>query len=220
MATKQSLSPSEMGRRTRARVQPERVNLGDRPAKIVGQSGEYLCLMDDCSAMDIGLGFLHAPPPEPRLLLQLENLLTFPIERVWTGKRRAGYRFAGEVQLDDFAAGTGTFDARPIRLKIAARAVIVDGSESKDVQLINLSRGGAQFESSANHQMHRLVGFSFGDFPQALGSILWEKDNRFGMKFQHPLSIEELAGAALALQPLDAPFQTPNTSSFGKARAA
>ncbi|MCK0129610.1 PilZ domain-containing protein [Erythrobacter sp. F6033] len=220
MAEMQRLSPSEMGRRTVRRADPERVDLCNRPAKIVSHSGEYLCLMEACSTIDIALGFLHAAPPEPRLLLQLENGLTFPIERVWTGKRRAGYRFAGEVQLDDFAVGTGTFEARPIRLKISAPAQIVDGNESSHVQLINLSRGGAQFESTAAHQLNRLVSVAIADGPQCLGEILWKDGDRFGMKFQHPLSIEELSNAALALQPLDAPFQTPLTSSFGKARAA
>ena len=80
----------------------KRASLLLRRAKLVCQTGEYLCLIRDVSELGVGLGFLHDVPPEPRTLLQLANDRTYPIERVWTGQRQAGYRFGGSVTLEEF----------------------------------------------------------------------------------------------------------------------
>ena len=88
------------------RAEP-RMELAPKPAKVICQTGEYLCVVRDVSVLGAGLVFMHAVPPEPRILLQMANGLTYPIERVWIGKRQAGYRFGCEVTLDEFTEENG-----------------------------------------------------------------------------------------------------------------
>ena len=186
----------------------ERIDLGNRLAKVVSQSGEYLCQLRDLSSLGIGLGFLHSAPPDPRVLLQIENGLTFPIERVWSGKSQAGYRFASTVKLGDFKRDSGEHERRPIRLNFSAPAEIADGNRSVPVELVNLSCEGLQFASREQHELGRVLRVSLADGPQMLGQIRWKDGDRYGMKLQHALSPNELAQIALALQPMKAPFQT------------
>ncbi|WP_298471029.1 PilZ domain-containing protein [uncultured Erythrobacter sp.] len=191
-----------------------------RIAKVVCQTGEYVCLIRDLSELGIGLSFLHEAPSEPRIILQLTNGLTYPLERVWAGKRQAGYRFGSEISLDEFLHEESPFENRPIRLDITAEARITDGRAITRVKLIDISREGAKFESDAAHPEQRLVSFEALGLPQRLGQVRWQEDTTFGMQFQHPLEIQELATMAMRSQPFDTPLADRLGGALAKARAA
>ncbi len=191
-----------------------------RTAKIVCQTGEYVCLIRDLSELGVGLSFLHEAPSEPRIILQLTNGLTYPLERVWAGKRQAGYRFGSEISLDEFLHEESPFEDRPIRLEISAEARITDGRAITRVRLVDISREGAKFESDGSHPEQRLVSFEALGLPQRLGQIRWHNGKQFGMQFQHPLRIQELAAMAIRSQPLDAPVADRLDGALAKARAA
>lgn len=191
-----------------------------RTAKVVCQSGEYVCLIRDLSEIGIGLSFLHEAPSEPRIILQLTNGLTYPLERVWSGKRQAGYRFGSEISLDEFIHEESPFENRPIRLEIAAEARLTDGRMVTRVRLMDISREGAKFESDGTHPEQRLISFEALGLPQRLGQIRWQNGTTFGLQFQHPLEIQELATMAVRLQPFDVRVQDRLSGALAKARAA
>lgn len=198
----------------------KRASLMLRRAKLVCQSGEYLCLIRDVSELGIGLGFMHRVPPEPRTLLQLANGLTYPIERVWTGKRQAGYRFAAEVTLDEFLREDEHFENRPLRLHMSAPVRLGEGRDIYDARLLDLSCEGAKFSSAVELPEGRLVTFDLEGLPPQLGQVRWTEGKRHGMRFQQPITTEELAACAVHLQPLDQPRSTGFSKLLAKARAA
>lgn len=191
-----------------------------RTAKVVCESGEYVCLIRDLSELGIGLSFLHDAPPDARIILQLTNGLTYPIERVWAGKRQAGYRFGSEISLNEFLHEESPFDNRPVRLELSAEARITDGRAITRVHLLDISREGAKFESDGIHPQNRLISFDALGLPQRLGQIRWNEDKHFGIQFQHPLSIKELAAVSLRLQPFDQTAPDPLGIGLAKSRAA
>lgn len=202
------------------RRENERTRLSPKLAKVICQTGEYLCFPRDVSELGTGLGFMHAVPPEPRILLQLANGLIYPIERVWIGKRQAGYRFGCEVSVEEFTGDDEEFDPRPIRLDISAAARVSDGRTSCPVKIINLSCEGARFESETEFALERLLGFSADGLDERLGELRWRDGKQFGMQFQHPLSVLELAECAVRLQPFGSPFPHLLGDALDKARAA
>lgn len=173
-----------------------------RTAKVVCETGEYLCLIRELSQIGLSLKFLHEAPGDHRLILQLTNGLTYPIERVWTGRQQAGYRFASEIDPAEFVSEATPHEVRPVRLSLSAPAIITDGRVVTNVTLKDLSREGAQFESDAAHPVGTLVSFEVFGLPQRLGEVRWKNDELYGMRFQHPLTLQQLADAALDLQPL------------------
>lgn len=197
-----------------------RAELGPRPAKVICQSGEYLCVLRDVSLLGVGLSFRHAVPPEPRILLQLANSLTYPIERVWIGKKQAGYRFGCEVTLDEFTDEPGDFARRAIRLTIKAPAKLGDGRKLRDIRIVNLSCDGARFECEEDTPLNCLLGFSIDGLETRLGQVRWRDGNTYGMQFQHSLSEQELANCALELQPFGSPFPNLLGGALQAARAA
>ncbi|MEP3051946.1 MAG: PilZ domain-containing protein [Erythrobacter sp.] len=172
-----------------------------RSAKVVCETGEYVCLIRDISEIGVGLSFLHEAPPEARIILQLTNGLTYPLERVWAGKTQTGYRFGSAISVAEFLGEESPFERRPVRLEIHANARITDGRQITKVQLVDISREGCKFASDGNHPEKRLLSFEALGLPQRLGQIRWQNGRNFGMQFQHPLAIEDLASTALRLQP-------------------
>ncbi|MEM7779589.1 MAG: PilZ domain-containing protein [Pseudomonadota bacterium] len=191
-----------------------------RRAKMVCQSGEYLCLIRDVSEKGIGLGFLHDVPPEPRTLLQLANDLTFPIERMWTGQRQAGYRFASSISLDDFLTDNSPRKVRPIRLNIPGIVRLRDGRKRADGRLIDISCEGAKIATPAELRSGALMSFELDGLPPQLAQVRWSKKGRYGLKFQQPVETEEMALCAMHLQPFTAGRSGGFSKLLAKARAA
>lgn len=206
------------------RRQAARKSLMLRSAKVVCQSGEYVCLIRDVSELGTSLSFLHEAPTEPRIILALANGLTFPIEKIWSGRRQAGYRFASRVSLEEFMQESAPFALRPIRLKLQAAARIADGRFSHSARLLDLSTHGAKFECEGLLKRGHLIGFQAEGMAQQLGQIVWSEETgapfRYGFEFQHPLELKELARLALRMQPFDPKSDSAFTASPKRASVA
>ena len=202
----------------------KRKSLMLRSAKVVCQSGEYICLIRDVSPIGTSLSFLHDVPPEPRIILALGNGLTFPIERVWSGKRQAGYRFATPVSLTEFMHEKSPFELRPVRIKLSAPARIVDGRDSFAAELLDVSTHGAKFASPGDIKPDRLVSFQISGLKQQLGQVVWSNEDNdtkcFGFQFQHPLNLRELANMAVRMQPFGFAGSGKLSGALGNASAA
>ncbi|MEE4204941.1 MAG: PilZ domain-containing protein [Erythrobacter sp.] len=194
-----------------------------RIAKIVCETGEYPCTLRDVSLTGAGLAFWHDVPPEERVILQLSNGHTFPIERVWSGSGRAGYRFAAPVAEDDFIADDAEFGHRPLRLSIRAGARIVDGRVMAAGQLVDLSAEGARIELDGSQRFgtrfdgERLVSLAIAGDQARLAEVRWAEGAAMGLRFTDPLTMPDLAALAFALQPFAA---APRDDKASATRAA
>lgn len=197
-----------------------RASLALRRAKLVCQSGEYLTLLRDVSELGVGLGFMHDVPPEPRVLLKLANDMTYPVERVWTGKRQAGYRFGSQVTLDEFLRENSQYASRPLRLDFSAPMRITDGRHRYDARLLDLSSEGAKVTCAVDLQVGRMLSIDLDGMPPQLAQVRWSEGKRSGLKFHAPIDSEELATCALLHQPFDKTRSSGFTKLLAKARAA
>lgn len=198
----------------------ERASLMLRSAKVVCQTGEYIAIIRDVSASGVGLSFLHKAPPEPRIILELSNGETYPIERVWLGKSRAGYRFPDAIDLDEFIHEESPFETRQVRLRINTEAEVLFGKHRRAVQLRDLSCDGASFETEDQIAQTHLDGFFVGGIARRKAEIKWNNDIVYGIKFRQPLTIDELAEAALKLQPYCERETSSRSSAYSVIRAA
>ena len=120
-----------------------------RSAKVVCQTGEYVCLVRDVSEDGVLLSYLHEVPGEPRIILSLANGQTYPIQRLWAGEAQAGYRFAGHAPLEEFLHESAPINVRPVRLTGSAAARVIDGSASYGAQLLALQWQSLDEQASA-----------------------------------------------------------------------
>lgn len=196
-----------------------------RTAKVVCQTGEYICLMRDVSEEGILLSFLHEAPSEPRKILMLSNGHTHPIQRIWTGERQAGYRFAASIDLEEFLEERTPFAVRPMRLSVRAAARVVDGRQTHFAQLMDLSTHGAKFACSGEFALGREVSFQAHAMAPQLGEIIWsdvdgEHGQVYGLQFRQPLTLRQLAEVSLRMQPFNATGQGDLRGSTSQERVA
>lgn len=198
----------------------ERSSLMLRSAKLVCQSGEYVCIVRDVSSDGVGLRFMHAVPTEPRIILELSNGSTYPIERVWAGKQQAGYRFARAIELNDFIHEPSPFENRPIRLRMCTEAVIEAQRVAHRARLVDLSRGGAMIECGERFPEGAFLTLELPGIGAKAADVAWRKGAQHGLMFHQPLSIEQLADTAMVLQPFDAPRPMTFGRRTSRSRAA
>lgn len=172
-----------------------------RTAKVVCQSGEYLCLVRDVSATGAGLRFFHAVPPEPRIFLELAGGQIHPIERVWAREAEAGYRFASEIDVEDFITERSDHATRAIRLRLERPALVTVEGQDFHAALIDISRTGARIEAEQSWPLQAFVRLELAGFPIRYGHVRWREATAHGIVFQNVIPLGDLAQHLLALQP-------------------
>lgn len=178
-----------------------RSSLMCRTAKILCESGEYVCVVRDVSATGARLRLFHAPPPDAHLFLELSNGDRYAMERVWAHDDHAGFRFSCTIDIDRFIAEPGNHPRRPIRLRLQHPAdVTVEGIASPAV-LLDLSQQGARIEAGRKFAIEQKLWLDIEGMPPRFGCVRWREGYAHGLVLQQSLRLEELAGLALALQP-------------------
>jgi hypothetical protein len=172
-----------------------------RSAKVVCQSGEYLCLVRDVSASGAGLRFFHAVPPEPRIFLELANGQIHPVEQVWARGQEAGYRFASPVDVAEFIAERSDNPHRAIRLRLESPALVTVEGHDCLATLHDISRTGARLEAGYGWPLQAFVRIELAGFPIRYGHVRWREGTTHGIVFQNAMPLGDLALHLLALQP-------------------
>ena len=176
-----------------------------RTAKVVCQSGEYVCLVRDVSLSGVGLRFFHDVPEERRIFLELANGALYPIERARThlgaGYTEAGYRFAAPVVLEQFLSEASQFAHRPIRLRLQVPVLLTVDGHDFHAMLADVSRCGAKLIIDRRLPQGAFARFDAVGLPLRFGHVRWRKENDHGIVFQEAIPLEELARCLHLLQP-------------------
>lgn len=172
-----------------------------RTAKVVCQSGEYVCLVRDVSQGGVGLRFFHDVPAEKRIFLELANGALYPIERCWADGADAGFRFAAPVVLADFMAEASQFPHRPVRLRLKVPALLTVDRQDCRAMLADVSRCGAKLSAARKLPLHAFARFDVRGLPLRFGHVRWRKGLDHGIVFQEAFGLEELARSLFTLQP-------------------
>ena len=196
-----------------------RATLLIRSARLICQSGEYICLVRDVSSTGVRLRLFHALPPETWFFLATANGEIYPMENKWsesdpagaqTGGCQAGFSFLQPIDVDAFIEEAGEFPRRPIRLSLECHGQLFSDGHGAPMVLRNISQGGARIETTiwlALHQTVRLVidGLSERGSPGIFAQVRWRNRYDHGLAFAQAFSLEELAAKAKILQPFAAP---------------
>ncbi len=171
-----------------------------RTAKLVSDSGEFLCIVRDVSATGLRLRLFHAMPCEERLALELANGDHYFIEKVWEKDSEAGFRFAAPIDVDLFMAEASPWPKRALRLKMSLPAQLSAQNETGPARLLDLSQAGAKIESDRPLAMYQLVKLSIDGLESLYGWVRWRNELEAGIVFERTFKLDELARLAWDLQ--------------------
>jgi len=176
-----------------------------RAAKLVCQSGEYICLLRDLSAGGVRLGLFHAMPPETHVFLELPSGEVHAMIRMWQRGATAGFRFAKPVDTGAFLAELGTADSRQLSLRLRAPGLAVVHNQVQPVTLTRLSQGGARMETDGFLAISQSFILSVEGLGECGAWVKMRRGRHYEVVFDTLHRLDQLAQQALALQPLCPP---------------
>jgi len=171
-----------------------------RSAKLICDSGEYLCIVRDVSETGVRLRLFHPMPPEGRLTLELSTGDRFVVEKVWERDDQAGFSFADPIALEQFIAETGPYPKRPVRLGLEFPAIVTADGGPSVAMVRNISRQGARIETSRMLALGQMVKLEAEGLPELFATVCWRMSPSYGLVLQQVFTFEELAMLAERLQ--------------------
>jgi hypothetical protein len=82
----------------------QRFTLLIRTAKLVCESGEFICVVRDVSETGVRVRLFHDLPVDRRMALELGNGEVYFIEKVWERDSLAGFQFSAPIDVQGFIA--------------------------------------------------------------------------------------------------------------------
>lgn len=218
METRVTTKIKRYGSTVEHRIAP-RSSLMMRAAKLLCDSGEYVCVVRDVSATGSKLRLFHAPPPDRYMFLELANGERYAMECMWTRENNAGFRFSCAIDVNEFIQEEGSRPRRPIRLKLRRPALVTIGDVTAPAMIVDMSQQGACIEASHEYAIDQLMRVEIDGLPTRTGCVRWRKDQKHGLVFQESLALDELAGYARQFQPFTPAIATGAAGSDGEERA-
>ena len=192
--------PPEIGDQRGAK----RAALMIRSAKLICESGEYVCLVRDVSTTGIKLRLFHKMPPETFVFLELGNGEIHAMENKWSHGEEAGFRFVAPVDVDSFINEPSRYPRRQLRLRIDAPGQLLTEGRWMPVKLRDLSQSGARIETTHWLALNQPVRLQLEGMPERIGQVRWRNRYDHGVAFQNVLRLDDLARQAKMLQPFAA----------------
>lgn len=187
----------------------QRFTLLIRTAKLVCESGEYLCIIRDVSATGCRLRLFHDLPGDGHMALELANGEVYFVERVWERDSHAGFRFAAPIDVEAFIAEVSPFPRRQPRLRVQFPAVLSCDGQASVASVRDLSPQGARIETTRFLAISQRVKLEGDGFPAMIAKVCWRSGSDYGLVFEQVFSLEALAKLAASLQSRDRAATAP-----------
>ncbi len=172
-----------------------------RAAKLICESGEYVCLIRDVSATGVKLGLFHDLPEISHAFLELANGEVYPMLGVWRSARQASFRFTQPIDPAEVIAEPGAHPRRAIRLRLRKPGMAFAEGLLRTIELRDISQNGACFESDTRFPLGQTLVISLDCIPELTAWVRWRRGRSYGVVFDSTLRLDQLATFALALQP-------------------
>ena len=178
----------------------QRYTLLIRTAKLVCESGEFLCIIRDVSETGVRLRLFHALPADTRMALELSNGEHYFIERVWERDSHAGFRFAAPIDVHAFIAEVSPYARRQMRLRLEFPVLLTVDGQANAATVCDLSMQGGRVECSRFLAIGQRVKLQGDGFPLNMAKVCWRSGSSYGMAFEQVFTLEALAVMAAELQ--------------------
>ena len=208
MSARRSAKARKTGFSAERRASP-RFPLLMRTAKLLCESGEYVCMVRNVSASGAMIRVFHDLPPDTHLFLELASGDRFAMQRRWQKKDRAGYRFASQIEVNEFIEEASAYPRRPLRLRLQKTALVTANGKDGKAMLVNVSQQGACIETASKLSEGDELRLEVAGLPIRFGRVCWREGYAHGLVFQQAFPLEDFAQYALAMQPFEIEMAEP-----------
>lgn len=181
------------------RVEP-RVALLLRSAKLVGPSGEFLCIVRDVSRSGAKLRLFHPLVDSEDLVLETATGQRVAVEKVWESGNEAGIRFLDAIDISQFVAEEGPFPKRPMRINLDRSAWLRHAGATFESTIHDLSRQGAKIETHQHLAIGQVLCLEAEGLPPFDVTVRWRRHPYYGVVFHQVMSMEDFASRVHRMQ--------------------
>jgi PilZ domain len=178
----------------------QRFTLLIRTAKLVCESGEFICVVRDVSETGLRVRLFHDLPAERRVALELGNGEVYFIEKVWENDRLAGFQFSAPIDVQGFIAEVSPYPRRHLRLRMHVPATVTLDGTANAATILDFSQNGARIETSRHMGLGQKVRLDAEHLPPLTGTICWRSGQQYGLALEQFFSLEGFALLAAGLQ--------------------
>jgi hypothetical protein len=173
-----------------------------RAAKLISPAGEFLCVVRDASETGVSVRLFHPLPPDVPLSLEMPNGDCLALERVWEEEGKAGFHFAGRVELDRIVDCPSRFARRAVRVNVEVACELLAGIRRVPATIHNLSQQGALITTPDKLSLLQRVKIRADGMPEVTGKVRWRRNDSYGISFEDTFQFAELAALAFELRRL------------------
>jgi hypothetical protein len=171
-----------------------------RPAKLIADRRELLCMVRNISEVGVEVRLFHALPTHSALSIEFDNGARHPITPVWKSADRIGCAFLGRVDLADIVAADRRHPPRrQPRLAVEHEALIYASRVKFPVVIRNISQRGAAIDAQIWLAVDEVVRIESPVLPVIHGRVRWRRTPRYGLVFEETFGMAELARACSKL---------------------
>jgi len=185
-----------------------------RTAKLVSETGEYLCIVRDVSPQGIKVRTFHPLPNDQDFAIELASGERHRIAKVWENADLTGFRFRDAVPLARLLAEAPEGRRkRSVRLRLALPATLYSSGRPLNGTFVDISQHGACIECDTLLAMDERIRVACDCLPELTARVRWRRRPLYGLIFEQTFRFDELAR-------LTAPHQTlaPRLRAVGGGR--
>lgn len=172
-----------------------------RTAKLIADSGEFLCVVRDVSTDGIKARLFHPLPEGGPLEIELAAGERHPIEKIWQEDDITGFRFAAPVALDRLLADAPDGRRkRPVRLRLALPALVISNGRRVNAAFRDISQHGASIICEEYLAMDERLRIDCDWLPELTARVRWRRSPQYGLIFEQTFRYDELARLTAPLQ--------------------
>jgi hypothetical protein len=171
-----------------------------RAAKLISPTDEFLCVVRDASESGVSVRLFHPLPKDIPLSLEMPNGDCLALERVWEEEGKAGFRFAGRVDIDRIVDCPSRFSRRAVRVKVEVPCDLLVGVRRARATIHNLSQQGALITTPDRLSLIQRVRLSAEGMPEIAAKVRWRRGESYGLSFEDTFQFAELAALAFELR--------------------
>lgn len=191
-----------------------------RPAKVVTQSGEYLCILRDVATNGVRLKLFHPLPHERFMALELSNGDRYEVEKIWERDDQAGFHFVHQAELTHLLEERSRFRRRPVRLRLEIPAQLSAAGMTSAGILQDLSQQGGRIETTLALAIDQRVHLAARGLPPLDAKVRWRRGGQVGLVFEQTFKLDDLARRVAAMQPFDPAIPDEEDAVFAKLKSA
>ena len=187
-----------------------------RTAKLIGRSGEYLCVVRDVSSEGLKARLFPPLPRGDALSIELASGERHPLERIWEEGEITGFRFTAPVAIERLLADAPDGrKKRSVRLSLAIPAVVMAHGRRLDASFRDISQHGASIACDEYLAMDERVRVDCDWLPELTARVRWRRRPHYGLIFEQTFRFDELARLTAPLQFADEPPTPLRRARFG-----